>query len=130
MDKGRRWVEDSIHHTRRVIQANSNVFWTYKFTSNVSDHDEWNSVGSHQHWKSGKFYRWCDNRDRNRERTWQDSGGSSEEIGREWLVYKTRKVQVKSQGSKFLKSSDRTRGNQDRGRKSERYLGLTSSKRG
>ena len=57
MDKGERQVEGSIHHTRRVIQANSNVLQTYKLTGNISDHNEQNPVRSHQHWEDGKFYR-------------------------------------------------------------------------
>ena len=57
MDKGERQVEGSIHHTRRVIQANSNVLQTYKLTGNISDHNEQNPVGSHQYWEDGKFYR-------------------------------------------------------------------------
>ena len=34
----------------------SDVFWTYQFTGNVSDYDEQNPAGSHQHWQGSKFY--------------------------------------------------------------------------
>ena len=47
MDKGRRWVEGSIHNTKRDIQANSNVLWIDKFTSNFLDYDKQNPVGFH-----------------------------------------------------------------------------------
>ena len=57
MNKWGRQVEGSIHHTRGIIWADSNVLWTYKFTSNISDHDKQNSIGSHQHWEDSKFYR-------------------------------------------------------------------------
>jgi len=40
MYKEGRQVESGIYHTRRVIQANSNILWTYQFTSNISDHDK------------------------------------------------------------------------------------------
>ena len=40
MNKGGRQVESSIYYTRRVIQANYNVLWTYKLTGNVPDYDE------------------------------------------------------------------------------------------
>ena len=56
MDKRRRQVKGGIHYTRGVIQANSNILWTCQFSDNVSDHDEQNPVGPHQHCESGKFY--------------------------------------------------------------------------
>ena len=56
MDKERRWVESSIHNTRGVIQANSDVFWIDKLIYNFSDHNEWNPMGSHQHWESSEFH--------------------------------------------------------------------------
>ena len=31
---------DSIYYTREIIWADHNVLWTYKFTSNVPDHDK------------------------------------------------------------------------------------------
>jgi len=40
MDKEGKQVEDSIHDFRGVIQTNSNVLWTYKFTSNVLNYNE------------------------------------------------------------------------------------------
>ena len=47
MDKRGRWVEDSVHNTRRVIWANGNVLWIDELTSNFSDYDEWNPIRSH-----------------------------------------------------------------------------------
>ena len=44
-----RQVEGSIHNTRRVIWANSNVLWIYKFTGNILDHNEQNSAESYQY---------------------------------------------------------------------------------
>ena len=49
-------MEGGIHYARWVIQGNSNVFWTYQFTGNVSDHNKQNPVEFHQHWQGGKFY--------------------------------------------------------------------------
>jgi len=41
MNKGGRWVEGSIYHTRKVIWANGNILWTYQFTGNILDYDKW-----------------------------------------------------------------------------------------
>ena len=103
-------MKSGIYYTRRVIQANSNVFWTYELSSNVSDYDEQNPVGSYQYWEGGELYGWYDSRDRDRERIWQDSEESSEKIDKKLFVYKTRKVQVENQGSRLLMSSNRTGG--------------------
>ena len=43
-------MKSGIYYTRRVIQANSNVLWTYELSSNVPDYDEQNPVGSYQYW--------------------------------------------------------------------------------
>ena len=40
MNKGGRQVEDSVHYTRRIIQADSNILWTYEFTSNILDYNK------------------------------------------------------------------------------------------
>ena len=49
MNKGRRWIEDSVYNSRRVIQADSDIFWTNKLTGYILDYDEWNPLGSHQY---------------------------------------------------------------------------------
>ena len=56
MDKGGKQVKDSIHDSREVIQTNSNVLWTYKFTNNVLDYNEWNTSEFNQYWRSSEFY--------------------------------------------------------------------------
>ena len=47
MNKGGGQVEGSIYYARGVVQADSNVLWTYQFTGNISDHNEQNLVGFH-----------------------------------------------------------------------------------
>ena len=49
MNKGRRWIGDSVYNSRRVIQADSDIFWTNKLTGYILDYDEWNPLGSHQY---------------------------------------------------------------------------------
>ena len=49
MNKEERQVKGSIHHTRGVIWADSDIFWINEFTGNFSDHDEQNLTGSYQH---------------------------------------------------------------------------------
>ena len=33
-------MKGSVHYTRKVIPANSNILWTNKLTGNISDYDE------------------------------------------------------------------------------------------
>jgi len=40
MNKREGWVESSVYHSKRVIQANNNVLQINEFTNNVSNHDE------------------------------------------------------------------------------------------
>ena len=70
MNKGRRWIENSVYNSRRVIQANSDILWTNKLTGYILDYDEWNSLGSHKYWESSEFYRWHDSRNGERRGTW------------------------------------------------------------
>ena len=56
MNKGREWVEGSVHDTREVIWANSYVLWINELTCDFSDHNKQNLIRSHQHWESGEFY--------------------------------------------------------------------------
>ena len=42
-------MEDSVYNSRRVIQTDSDVLWTYELTSNISDHDEQDSSRFNQH---------------------------------------------------------------------------------
>ena len=49
MDKESGWVEGGVYNTRRVIQANYNIFWTEKLTSHILDYNEQNLVKSHQY---------------------------------------------------------------------------------
>jgi len=55
MHKGERQVESSIYHTKRVIQANNNIFWTYQFTSNIPNHDEQTLMRPYQYWKGSEL---------------------------------------------------------------------------
>jgi len=65
-------VEDSIYNSKGIVWTNNNVIWTHKFTNNVLDHNEQNSLRFNQHWKSRKFHWWYYSRDRRGERTWWD----------------------------------------------------------
>ena len=49
MDKGGEQVESGVYYTRRVIQADSNVFWTHKLTSNISDYNKQNPLKFYQY---------------------------------------------------------------------------------
>ncbi len=49
-----------------------------------------------------------------------------EEVVKRLALCKTRKMQVEGQRSRFLKSSDGTRGDKDRKRKGERCIGLAN----
>ena len=94
MNKEEKQVEDSIYYARRVIQANSNILWTYQFIGNIPDSDKQNPARSHQHWQGGKFYQQCNYWDRDRRRTWWISGGSSKKVSREQFVCEAREMQV------------------------------------
>jgi len=94
MNKGRRQVESSIHYSRRVIWTNHNVLQINKFTYNIPDHDEWDSIESYQYWEDGEFHRWCNYWYRERGRTWQVGRRDGKKVSGEWLVCKTREVQV------------------------------------
>ena len=40
MNKKGQQVEDSVHNTRRVIQADNDILWTNKLTGNFPDYDK------------------------------------------------------------------------------------------
>ena len=83
MNKGRGQVEGSIHDPRRGIWTYSDVLWAYKFPSNILNNDKWDSLELNQHWESSDLYWWCYSKNGNREGTWWDNRGSSEEVSRE-----------------------------------------------
>ena len=56
MNKGRQWVEGSIHNSGRIVWDNNNVFWTNKFICDILNNNEWNSIRLNQHQRRGKFY--------------------------------------------------------------------------
>ena len=85
-------MEGGIHNTREVIWANSDVLQTNKLTCNFLDHNKWNPIGFHQHWKSGKFHWQCNYWDGRRRRIWQVGGRGCKEIGRELFVYETGEI--------------------------------------
>jgi len=43
MNKEGRQVESGVHNFRKSIWTYSNVFWTHKFPSNISNNNEWDS---------------------------------------------------------------------------------------
>ena len=94
MDKERRWVESSIYNVERVVWTNYNILWTHKLFYNVSNDNKWDLIGSDQYWRSSKFYWWCYSRNKGRRGTWWNSRRDSKEVGREWLIHKTRRIQV------------------------------------
>ena len=85
-------MKSSVHNTKEIIWANSDVLWTNKLTCNFSDYDEWTLIESYQYWKGNKLYKWCNNRNRDRGRVWWDSRGSSEAVSREWFVHEAREM--------------------------------------
>ena len=49
-------MEGGIYYSRRIIQANGDVFQIDKLTCSFLDYDEQNPSESYQHQKSGEFY--------------------------------------------------------------------------
>ena len=60
---------------------------------------------------------------------WYIIRGSNEEVSRGKFIYKAREVKVKGKKSKIIRSSDWTRKNKNRARKSEGGIKLASSQR-
>ena len=81
MDKGEKWVEGSVHNTRKIIWTNCNILWTYKFSSNILNNDEQDLIRFDQYWEGSKLHWWCYSRDRRRRRVWWSSRWGSKKIG-------------------------------------------------
>jgi len=60
---------------------------------------------------------------------WYITRGSNKEVSREKFVYKAREVKVKDKRSRIIRSSDWTRENKNRARKSEGSIRLVGFQR-
>ena len=81
-NKRRGWVEGSVYNVYRLFWANSNVLWNDKFTSYISDNDEWNPERSDKQRESHSICKWHTGRNEDRERTqWNYKGNIKEARG-------------------------------------------------
>ena len=75
-------MKGGIYDSREVLQTYSNVLWAYQLSSNISNNNEWDSIGLDQYWGSSEICWQCNCKDRRRRGIWWGGRESNKKVDR------------------------------------------------